>query len=366
MDELEKLNALRLISTRNIGPITYSLLIARYGSATAAIDKAPQLASRQGAQLKLASSAMAKAIIKSAHAAGARLLIKGEADYPDRLMHFDDAPVALYAKGHLSLLKRDQIAIVGARNASPNAMVMTRSWAHELSKEGYVILSGLAKGIDRSAHIGGLEAGTVGVIGCGIDIIYPEENADLHDKMTQSGLIITEFAPGIKPSPRNFPARNRIIASLAKAAIIIEAAIHSGSLITAKESAERGAEIMAVPGSPSDARAFGTNQLIRDGAHLVTSPADVLAILRSTISEPERITPSFLLEPMTNIKEEDIKKLADEIMNILTFEATDIDELTRQCHVSAKVIQIALLELELAGHIQRLSGNRICKLLNYE
>lgn len=127
MDELEKLNALRLISTRNIGPITYSLLIARYGSATAAIDKAPQLASRQGAQLKLASSAMAKAIIKSAHAAGARLLIKREADYPDRLMHFDDAPVALYAKGHLSLLKRDQIAIVGARNASPNAMVMTRS-----------------------------------------------------------------------------------------------------------------------------------------------------------------------------------------------------------------------------------------------
>ena len=182
MDETEIVNALRLISTRNIGPITYSLLLARYGTATAAIAQAPQLAQRQGSQLKLASKAMAQDIQAKAQKAGARLLIKGAADYPDRLMNFDDAPVVLYAKGHLNLMKRDQIAIVGARNASPNAMMMTRQWAHDLSNDGYVILSGLAKGIDRSAHIGGLAEGTVGVIGCGIDVVYPEENADLFKK----------------------------------------------------------------------------------------------------------------------------------------------------------------------------------------
>ena len=367
MDEVEKHNALRLINTPNIGPVTYSLLIARYKTATNAIAEAPLLANRQGRKLAITPRAVADKIIKDAAKVGATLLIKGEEAYPARLARFDDAPITLFAKGHLSLLKKDSVAIVGARNASTNAIQMTAHWASEIGKADFVILSGLARGIDRAAHIGSLKSGTIGITGCGIDQIYPQENEDLYQEMVQSGLIISEFIPGTKPSPRNFPSRNRIIASLAKGTIVVEAAMRSGSLITAKEANERGAEVMAIPGAPSNPRAHGTNQLIKDGAHLVSSPQDVLDILHAlSLSEPSLYPPPFQTQILDDIDDETVAKLADEIMNILTFEATDIDELTRQCHVSAKVLQIALLELELAGHVQRLSGNRICKLLNYE
>lgn len=367
MDEVEKRNALRLISTPNIGPVTYSLLIARYQTATEALAQAPLLANRQGRKLQIAPRSVADRIIQETAKTGARLLIKGDEDYPARLAQFDDAPVALFAKGHLSLLNKVAIAIVGARNASTNAIRMTSHWAAEIGKADIVILSGLARGIDRAAHVGSLPTGTIGITGCGIDLIYPQENEDLYLEMVQSGLILTEFMPGTKPSPRNFPARNRIIASLAKGTIVVEAAMRSGSLITAKEANERGGEVMAIPGAPSDPRAHGTNQLIKDGAHLVSSPQDVLDIMKSlSIAEPSLFPPPLQTQILDDIDDKMVAKLADEIMNILTFEAADIDELTRQCHVSAKVIQIALLELELAGHVQRLSGNRICKLLNYD
>ena len=366
MDEREKLNAVRLILTPQIGPITHSLLLARYGTATQAVIEAPQLAPRRGRTLKIVSKAIAQAIFDDAQKAGATLIIRGQDEYPKRLLLFDDAPVMLFAKGHLSLLKREKIAIVGARNASTNARNLTAHWAEALAKEQFAIVSGLARGIDRAAHIGSLAYGTIGVIGCGIDSIYPPENEDLFEQMAQTGLILTEFIPGTKPSPRNFPARNRIIASLVTGTIIIEAAIRSGSLITAKEALERGAEVMAVPGSPLDQRAHGTNQLIKDGAHLVSSPQDVLDIMRAIISEPPPQRPPFHSHISSDVDDEMIRNLADEIMKILTFEPTDIDELTRQCHVSAKVTQIALLELELAGHVERLSSNRVCKLITFE
>lgn len=366
MKDAEKRNALRLIRTKNIGPITYSLLISRYKTASEALIQAPLLAKRQGRQLQIASEASIDRILEQTARAGAHLIIKGEDAYPARLAAFDDAPVTLFAKGHLSLLKKDQIAIVGARNASTNAISLTAQWASQLGAADYAILSGLARGIDRAAHIGALKSGTVGISGCGIDVVYPKENEDIYQEMAQSGLIISEFVPGTKPSPRNFPARNRIIASLAKGTIVIEAAMRSGSLITAREASERGCEVMAVPGAPSDARAHGTNHLIKDGAHLVTSPQDVLDIMNATISEPPLFPPPLFHQPFEEIDDDMMTALADEIMKILTFDATDIDELTRQCHVSAKAIQIALLELELAGHIERLSGNRICKLLSYE
>jgi len=367
MDEQEKQNALRLISTPNIGPVTYSLLIARYKTATQAIAQAPLLANRQGRKLAIAPRTVADKIMQDTAKAGATLLIKGDETYPHRLARFDDAPAVLFAKGHLSLLKKDTVAIVGARNASTNAIRMTAQWAADIGAADMVILSDLARGIDRAAHVGSLKTGTIGVIGCGIDLIYPQENEDLYQEMVQSGLILTEFVPGTKPSPRNFPSRNRIIASLAKGTIVVEAAMRSGSLITAKEANERGGEVMAIPGAPSDPRAHGTNQLIKDGAHLVSSPQDVLDIMLSiSLSEPSLFPPPLQTQILDDIDDETVAKLANEIMNILTFEAADIDELTRQCHVSAKVIQIALLELELAGHVQRLSGNRICKLLNYD
>ena len=366
MTDRETLNALRLIRTSQIGPVTYSMLIARYGIASDAISAVPQLAKRHGRPLKICSIAEAEAIISQSEAVGATMICKGAQAYPKRLMAFDDAPVILFAKGHLSLLQKEMIAIVGARNASLNGMNLTAQWAKELGKAGFVILSGLAKGIDRASHIGSLPTGSITISGCGIDVVYPRENSDLYELMIQSGLIVTEYPPGTAPSPRHFPARNRIIASLAKGILVTEAVIQSGSLITAREGAERGAEIMAIPGSPTDPRALGANQLIKDGAHLISKTEDILKIMQSPLSEPRYYKPAFQPNDLAKIDDEMIQKLAHEIMKIITIEPVDIDELVRQCHVSANVIQIALLELELAGRISRLSGNRVCKLINYE
>ena len=366
MTDKEHLNSLRLIRTPQIGPITYSLLIARYGSASDAVKAAPQLAKRQGRPLKIADIASCEAIIKQCQSSGATMLVKYQAGYPERLNVFDDAPAILFAKGHLSLFNRDMLAIVGARNASVNAMTLASKWADEIGQAGYVIISGLARGIDRAAHIGALRHGTIGVLGSGVDVIYPEQNADIFEEMVNQGLIITEMMPGTKPSPRNFPARNRIIASLAKSTLVIEAAKQSGSLITARDTAERGGDVMAVPGTPLDPRAAGGNDLIKQGAHLVTSPQDVLDILRTPLRESTHPKTIIQRQNMTQIDDELITKLANEIMKMITIEAVDIDELTRQCHVNAQMIQIALLELELAGHVLRLSGNRVCKNLNYE
>ena len=364
MNDEDKLNAIRLISTPQIGPITYSLLIARFGSPTQAVLRAPELAKRRGRTLRLLSKQEALSLQKRAADAGITLLIKGAEDYPQRLLTFDDAPVLLYAKGHLSLLQKNMLAIVGARNASLNAMTLTSQWAKDIGKEGIVVVSGLARGIDRAAHIGSLTTGTIGISGCGIDVVYPQENQDLYDELSLSGLILCEAPLGTKPSPRQFPARNRIIASLAQAVLVIEAAKGSGSLITAREVAERGGEVLVIPGHPADQRSLGGNQLIKDGAHLVNNVEDVLTILEKPLGEPITLRPSLSDEKMNDIDDEVIKNLADEILNFMTFEAVHIDELTQQCHVSAKVIQIALLELELAGHIERLSGNKVCKLLN--
>ena len=364
MEEDDKINAIRLISTSRIGPITYSMLIARYGSPTKAVAQAPELAKRHGRPLRLSTKQEALTLIEQAEKCGASLLIKGADDYPDRLSHFDDAPVILYAKGHQALLQREMLAVVGARNASLNAMTLTSQWAQEIGEAGMVIVSGLARGIDRAAHIGALSTGTIGISGCGIDVIYPQENQDLYDELFQSGLVLCEAPIGTKPSPRQFPARNRIIASLAQAVLVIEAAKGSGSLITAREVADRGGDVLVIPGHPADQRSIGGNQLIKDGAHLVNNVDDILSHLQKPLGEPISLRPTLTGQKMNDIDEHQIKNLADEILNFMTFEAVHIDELTQQCHVSAKVIQIALLELELAGHIERLSGNKVCKLFN--
>lgn len=188
MNDEDKLNAIRLISTPQIGPITYSLLIARFGSPTQAVLRAPELAKRRGRTLRLLSKQEALSLQKRAADAGITLLIKGAEDYAQRLLTFDDAPVLLYAKGHLSLLQKNMLAIVGARNASLNAMTLTSQWAKDIGKEGIVVVSGLARGIDRAAHIGSLTTGTIGISGCGIDVVYPQENQDLYDELSLSGL----------------------------------------------------------------------------------------------------------------------------------------------------------------------------------
>ena len=360
MKEADRLAALRLIRIKTIGPMTYALLVARYGSASEAVRAIPEIAKRQNRSIALASLDECKSIINDALEAGAEMIVKGEESYPPHLAHFDDAPPILFAKGHIALAHRQMIAIVGARNASINAMNITASWAGELGAHGFVVISGLARGIDRAAHIGALETGTIGVLGCGIDIIYPHENKDLFTEMSEQGLIITEMMPGTKPSPRNFPARNRIIASMTNAVLVVEAAEKSGSLITAREMGERGGEIMALPGSPFDKRAAGCNQLIKEGAHLVSSVSDIVEILDKPIKEPPPLFGINSKQDLSHLEEKVVQETAECIIKIMTIEPVDIDELARWCHVSAQLVQVALLELELSGLILRLAGNRVC------
>ena len=239
-------------------------------------------------------------------------------------------------------------------------MNITAKWTGELGAHGFTIISGLARGIDRAAHIGALKTGTIGVLGCGIDIIYPQENEDLFQEMASQGLIVTEMIPGTKPSPRNFPARNRIIASMTNAVLVVEAADKSGSLITAREMADRGGEIMALPGSPFDKRASGCNQLIKEGAHLVTSVPDIIEILDKPMKEPPPLFGINTHQDLSHLDDKAVQETAETILKNITIEPVDIDELTRWCHVSAQLVQVALLELELSGLILRLAGNRVC------
>ena len=259
MDEREKLARIRLIQTRHIGPMTFSLLIQRYGSAVAALAAIPDLAARGGRKLSIASLADAKAELAANDTAGAKLVWRDGDSYPLRLAQFDDAPVTLSARGNLHLLHQPMIALVGARNASINAIRHAESLARELGEAGYVIVSGMARGIDAAAHRGAMATGTIGVIAGGIDIIYPPENRALFRQIVDEGLLLAEMRPGTAPTPRHFPTRNRIIASLALGVVVIEAASKSGSLITAREAGERGSEVMAIPGSPLDPRSNGCN-----------------------------------------------------------------------------------------------------------
>ncbi len=363
MDHDEKLAALRLIRTANIGPMTYGLLVRRYGSAREALRAVPDLAKRGGRKLQPASPGQAQAEWDANIALGATLLFRDGDGYPPRLAQFEDAPPVLSVRGNLHLLQRPMIAMVGARNASINAQRLAEKFAGELSEAGYVIVSGLARGIDTAAHNGSLAGGTAAVIAGGIDMIYPPENADLFEEIAVKGVILAEMPPGTNPTPRHFPIRNRIIAGLSVGVVVVEAAARSGSLITAREASERGCDVMAVPGSPLDPRSEGCNRLIRDGAILVQGTEDIIA----SISPPAHPTapPAWTPPPMAPAtgSEQDISDARTAILAGLSAEPTDIDEIVRWCDTSPANIHAAILELEVAGQVLRHHGNRISKRL---
>lgn len=362
MDEREKLARIRLIQTRHIGPMTFSLLIQRYGSALAALAAIPDLAARGGRKLSIASLADAKAELAANDDAGARLIWRDSDSYPLRLAQFDDAPVTLSTRGNLHLLHKPMIALVGARNASINAIRHAETLARELGEAGYVIVSGMARGIDAAAHRGAMATGTVGVIAGGIDIIYPPENRALFQQIVDEGLLLAEMRPGTAPTPRHFPTRNRIIASLALGVVVIEAATKSGSLITAREAGERGSEVMAIPGSPLDPRSNGCNQLIRDGATLVQNAADIIEAVgqNRTVEVPPKKT-IWVEMPQTTFSDEDISKCREIIISGLGGEPVDVDDLIAWCDQPSAVVWAAILELELAGQLTRHYGNRVSR-----
>ncbi|NNM77626.1 DNA-protecting protein DprA [Sphingomonas sp. ID1715] len=348
---------LRLLRTPNIGPVSYRQLIARFGSAEAALDALPMLAARGGRRdFRVADSRRVEQELQAIRRLGARALFADDSDYPALLRATETAPPLLIVRGDLALLARPAIAIVGARNASAAACRFARGLARELALEGAVIVSGLARGIDTAAHVGALGNGTVGVIASGIDISYPPENAELQERIATDELLIAEQPPGTEPLARHFPSRNRIIAGLALGTVVIEAAPKSGSLITARIAAELGREVMAVPGSPLDPRAQGCNLLIRDGATLIQNAADVLEQVRP-------IDPRAVAQPRDRFDATPTADASDPerntVIGLLGHTPVAVDEVIRLSGLPSAIVQTALLELELAGRLERHAGGKV-------
>ena len=365
MKYIEKLSRLRMIRTRNIGPVTFSILINRYGSAEEAIDAIPELTKRSGIPTKIVSKDDAEREMANADKMNARIIVKGEELYPKELLNFDDAPGCLTMLGHPFLSQQDCIAVVGSRNASANAMTFAENISRELTKHKINVISGLARGIDAAAHRGALEGGIIAVTAGGIDHIYPKENTKLFHAIAEQGLIITEMPFGMTPTARLFPIRNRLIASISLGTLVVEASLKSGSLITAKDAAERGREVMAIPGTPMNPRSTGCNSLISDGAKLVQNTNDILDLIRTPeLSSLQAKPPQSPVSNLKGVRAEDVIKAHKLISPLLTFEPTEVDELIRQCHLSASVVNVALLEMELAGDVVRVYGNRVSRRYN--
>ena len=353
------MDRLRLIRTPGIGPIAYRQLLLRFGSAAAALSAIPDLAGRGGGRAPaIFGKEAAEREIMAVEKAGARYLVLGQGLYPRALGELENAPPLVIAKGNLKLLDQPMVAIVGARNASAAACRFARGLAHDLGREGVTVVSGLARGIDSAVHDGSLESGTVAVIAGGIDIYYPPENQARQDDIAERGLVIAEMPPGTEPRARHFPYRNRIIAGLSQGTVVIEAAPKSGSLITARLAAEAGREVMAVPGSPLDPRAQGCNQLIRDGAILIQTAADVFESLRTLdgrLASPphpfdHRSAPAPTeAEPEIRVRVEDL----------LGPSPVPVDEIVRLSGAETGAVQLVLLELDLAGRLDRHAGNKV-------
>jgi DNA processing protein len=354
----DRIARLRLIRSENIGPVTYFQLIARFGSAQAAIDAIPDLAARGGGRApRLVPKTQIEREIEQVERLGARYVFLGEPAYPPLLAELESAPPALIVRGHASLFDKPAIALVGARNASAAACRYARMLAQALGEAGTVVVSGLARGIDSAAHDGALDTGTIAVIAGGIDVAYPPENEARQQTIAERGLLIAEQPPGVEPRARHFPYRNRIIAGLAHGVVVIEAAPRSGSLITARLATEAGREVMAVPGSPLDPRAQGCNQLIRDGATLVQSADDVLEAIAPGQIRPFRQPERTYAAPEPSADADERHRTL--VLGLLSVTAVAIDEIVRQSELPAPVVQTVLLELELAGRLERHAGGRV-------
>lgn len=355
----------RLIRSPSIGPVTYRQLIARFGTAAAALAAIPDLAARGGGRMPaLFPEGAARREIDRVAKLGGRYLGIGRGLYPPLLAESDNAPPLLTAIGDLQLLDRPSVAMVGARNASAAACRFARGLAHDLGREGVVVVSGLARGIDAAAHEGALASGTIGVIAGGLDIFYPPENEPLQRAVAEKGLVLAEMPPGTEPRARHFPYRNRIIAGLAPATLVVEAAPRSGSLITARLAAEMGREVLAVPGSPLDPRAQGCNGLIRDGATLVQNAAEVMEAIRPGLGGVRSGRDLFShvetvpgLAGMTGAEPDGAERARVE--ELLGPAAVPVDEIVRLSGLDPGAVQLVLLELDLAGKLDRHAGGKV-------
>ena len=365
LTDAERRDWLRLIRSENVGPITFFHLLRRFGSATAALEALPELSRHGGRARPLVGFSKAKAEEELATLAkiGARLVAHGEPDYPTALAAIEDAPPVLAVRGHVHILTKRAVAIVGARNASANGIRFARQLAVDLGREGLVVVSGLARGIDAAAHLGALENGTVAVMAGGVDVVYPAENRALYDDVAAAGAVVSEIAAGTAPTATHFPRRNRIISGLSLGVIVVEAARRSGSLITARCALEQGREVFAVPGSPLDPRSQGCNHLLRQGAILVEGAEDVReglsGVLLAPLAEPPSIWDQFSGQPGGAADESAIAQARPKVVEKLGPTPTPVDEIIRQCQLSPAIVLTVLLELELAGRLVRTPGNQV-------
>ncbi|MEO0544225.1 MAG: DNA-processing protein DprA [Pseudomonadota bacterium] len=364
LDEQQRIAWLRLIRSENVGAATFRDLINHCGSAQTALQMLPELAKRGGRLSKVRVTTEGEAVeeLKAVKRYGARIVGIGEPDYPPLLRQIEHAPPMVTIRGNSRVFTHPAIGIVGSRNASMVGIKMATRLASELGGEGFAIVSGLARGIDRAAHEASLARGTIAVLAGGIDRPYPPENHDLLEKIERDGFgcSITEQPAGWEPRARDFPKRNRLIAGLSIGLVVVEAAKRSGSLITARLAGELGRQVFAVPGSPLDPRASGTNGLIRDGATLVTCAEDVLEAVNPTINQDEsNQIQASLLEPEDTFSLPPPETVREEILSLLGPTPTDVDDVIAQTGASPSEVFLVILELDLAGRIERHSGNRV-------
>lgn len=390
LSDQQRFDWLRLARSEGVGPRTFRGLINRYGSAGAALAALPALAAQRGRLVNIPDARLIETEFRIAERLGARILAYGENDYPDLLREIDGAPPVIAVRGQMACLARPRVGIVGSRNASSIGRTMAQRMAVDLGVAGYVTVSGLARGIDAEAHQASLLTGTIGVFAGGLDKPYPPAHAELVEEIVERGLVISEQPFGLSPRGRDFPRRNRIISGLSLGVIVVEAARRSGSLITARMANEQGREVFAVPGSPLDPRAEGTNDLIRDGAALVTSARDVMAALEPRLGLPSRLPGLFRENPEDDALFDEIADLADDgeaglsaelvfggespegedqlprglrdrLLAALSPSPVELDSVLRQLGAPLAEVQIAIFELEIEGLLQRHPGNRISR-----
>ena len=363
MTDAETRDRLRLARTDGVGPVTFGKLLRRFASAAEAIAALPAMARTAGRETppRIPSAGDANRELDRLSKLGGRMLVLGGPDYPPMLALLDTPPPVLSVLGDVAVLQRRAVALVGARNASANGQRMAEILAADLALAGLVVVSGMARGIDAAAHVGALRTGqTVAAVAGGIDVAYPAENTDLQQAVAEGGAVVAEAPFGTAPQARHFPRRNRIIAGLSLGVVVVEAAPRSGSLITARMAQDMGRELFAVPGSPLDPRCRGSNDLIRAGAHLTESAADVVANL------PDQPGPAAASASLGLGFSDEAEPLADpvsvrsQVLALLGPTPTPVDDLVRRCQLSASAVIAALLDLELAERVEMLPGNQAC------
>jgi DNA processing protein len=361
MNEKERIACIRLSRSENIGPRTFLSLLELYGSASAALEAVPSMSLKGGRKtpIKLCSQSDVIKEIEASAKKGARLITLLDNEFPTLLKQIKDCPPVLTLFGKSDMLNKKNIAIVGARNASANGCRFAEDLARDFGRRGMVVVSGLARGIDTVAHKGSLETGTIAVVAGGIDKIYPPENKDLFMKIGENGVVVAEMPFGSVPKSQNFPRRNRIISGISLGTVVVEASLNSGSLITARTALEQNREVFAVPGSPLDPRCTGTNKLIQQGAHIVMSADDVMQQINFNASSLLESDSGFKTAKIPTASDSLLDKARPQILEKLGTSPTAIDDIISQTGIATNVVLTILLELELAGRLERYAGNKV-------